>query len=159
MVLAARVSCRSGGVTFEVDGAYEVKATVTVRARESRDSAAKKDLKAGAGVRILEFGQADEQRVRVAGDGVEGWVSLSTKQGKPFLGLTAEALDQQAKSAAAATAAAPGGPLEGWAKLERGPAAVERQPGPPGGHPRTGEAPPCGRSAGDALDAPPPLVT
>mmetsp|Transcript_21578 Transcript_21578/g.62516 ORF Transcript_21578/g.62516 Transcript_21578/m.62516 type:complete len:232 (-) Transcript_21578:63-758(-) len=63
---------------------YEVKSTVTVRASEAAGSARRKDLRPGAVVNLLEFGTSGRARVAV-GD-IEGWISMETSQGRPFLG-------------------------------------------------------------------------
>jgi len=76
---------------FEVGGQHEVKSMVTIRTAENLDSEVKSELKPGTLVRIVELGTTNKRRAKVAAnDGVEGWISMATKQGELLIGKVTE---------------------------------------------------------------------
>jgi len=80
---------------LHIGSQHEVKSEVTVRVAEPLDSEAKAVLKPGTLVSIMEFGTINKRRAKVSaravkGLGVEGWISVATKQGELLIGEVTE---------------------------------------------------------------------
>mmetsp|Transcript_79789 Transcript_79789/g.246145 ORF Transcript_79789/g.246145 Transcript_79789/m.246145 type:complete len:216 (-) Transcript_79789:103-750(-) len=109
-----------------------------MREGEALSSARKKDLRVGTVVTILQFSAGSERRARVRTETADGWISLETKHGRPFLGKVAGRVYPLPKLVGTATGpktAPPRAmPLAGWDRLPPAPTAdrMPVRPAPPG---------------------------
>jgi hypothetical protein len=80
---------------IQVGDKYEIQVQVTVRASQALDSEAKAILNPGAVITIRQLGTFNKRRAKVTARamkhlGVEGWVSIVSRQGEVLIGLCTE---------------------------------------------------------------------
>jgi len=94
LILKRREESISAAENFRTGGNYELKSMVTVRGGEGLESPVVMQLRPGTAVVIQEISASNKRRARIStAEGVDGWVSLVTKNGDLMLGSAAETVN------------------------------------------------------------------
>jgi len=88
LVLKCRSTIARPEECFQKGGRHSLKAVVTVRSGEDLDTPVVAHLNPGTTVVITEMGTANKRRAKIATDGAEGWITLTTKSGDTLLAST-----------------------------------------------------------------------